>query len=103
MRLLVTDLVVRYNEDEAKISFLVPNSGDELNELKRFYEFGDVSKTKKAKLAKELGIALVAFLEATHKVTFITADARTSQESSGRAGRKASTNKDGPFSFYDAR
>jgi hypothetical protein len=47
---------------------------------------------------------VVAFLEATHKADFVTADAHSSErDSKKRINRKTSTKKGGVFTFYDAR
>ena|SRR6266851_4212969 len=102
MKLLPTDVVVRYDRDEEKILFLVPRSADEVNELKRFYEFSDVSTTKKAKLAKELGIAVVAFLEATHRADFVMDDVSTPSKTT-RQRQPRGGGKRRKLSFYDAR
>jgi hypothetical protein len=92
-----TDLVVRLDEHARKVTFLVPNSPARPGDLKRFFEFELQESPVKEELANELGIALVAFMEATY-MGFRFSDETVGNEDSG-----SQSGEDGSPSFEDAR
>ena len=71
MNILPTDLIVRFDEAERKIRFLVPKSPGRTEEVKNFYEVPIPLRKNRQAIAKGLGIALVAFMDATHKERFL--------------------------------
>jgi hypothetical protein len=65
------DLVVRLDEKNARVLFLVPKSSENTDQLKLFYSVDDLRRLPKEDLAKELGIALLAFLQATYSQPYL--------------------------------
>lgn len=65
------DLVIRLDEKNARVLFLVPKSCESTEQLKLFYSLDDLRLVPKDDLAKELGIALLAFLQATYSQPYL--------------------------------